>query len=63
MLPLLKEHHNSFNLNFSLSCLETIMEAYRIYKGAMTDEEPYHIINKCGLSVEIKDSNKEYSQP
>ncbi|KAL4465070.1 hypothetical protein ABPG72_009448 [Tetrahymena utriculariae] len=63
MLPLLKEHHNSFNLNVTLSCLETIMEAYRIYKGTMTDEEPYMIINKTGLPIEVKDSNKENSQP
>ena len=39
------------------------MEAYRIYKGAMTDEEPYLVINRCGLSIEIKDSNKEGSLP
>lgn len=63
MLPILREHHNSLNVNFSLSCVETLTEAFRIFNGVMTDEEPYLIINTSGLSIEIKDSHKDNSLP
>lgn len=55
----LKDHTNSLNFNITPALIEVAMEALKIYKSQMQDEEPYKIFNRCGYNVQIKDIKKE----
>lgn len=39
--------------------VEVAMEALKIYRKKMEDEEPYKIFNRCGYAIEIRDAKKD----
>lgn len=55
----LKDHTNSLNINITPALVEVAMEALKIYRKKMEDEEPYKIFNRCGYAIEIRDAKKD----
>jgi hypothetical protein len=55
-LPYIKEHLNSLNINITAPFVETMFEAMKIYSGKIYEAQPYLLVNKTGLPLELRET-------